>query len=97
MTDLPYQHLYCCIRITRTHSLRTSEPDWVDTEYSLHTQQAQAKEKLARHRGTGRVEAWAVDEDLGPLELWYKEGIPPCSPDELQPDPGPVAIYGASP
>jgi len=86
-------HVFCCV--LETAGLRTQDPGWQD--YKLFSTELSAKQCLAQHQGTGRVETWPIDHDDVAVEvaLWFKTGFRACSPDDLQPDEGPVAIYGA--
>jgi hypothetical protein len=88
--------LYCCV--LETAGLRTTDKPWKD--YALWSDEQKAKECLAAHKGKGRVQVWEVDtgneSEDGVVTLWFKEGYAPCNSDQLQPDPGPVAIYAAT-
>jgi hypothetical protein len=87
--------VYCCV--LETAGLRTTDKPWKD--YALYTDEQRAKEHLAAYKGKGCVEIWGVNtreaSEHGVVTLWFKEGYAPCSPDQLQPDPGPVAISSA--
>lgn len=83
--------VFCCI--LQTAGLRTQDPPWLD--YRLFSTELAAKQHLAQHQGLGQVESWPIDTDVGATILWFKTRYHVCEPDELQPDQGPVAIYGA--
>jgi hypothetical protein len=86
-------HVFCCV--LETAGLRTTDRPW--RGYRLFSTEPAAKQCLTGHQGTGRVEIWPIDHDgVAVAEvLWFKTGYRPCGPDDLQPDEGPVAIYGA--